>query len=93
MPLLPVGIGLIAVGVLTALQASSAWIALAAFGAIIVAARRLPLALLWTGRIPKLQAAFAYAAILPIAFIVITLVTRAPGGLGRRWGWRGCFSS
>lgn len=74
MPLLPIGYGLMVIGVLIALRVSSAWIEATVVGSIILAARRVPLSLFATGRISKQQAALLYAAILPVALIVISLV-------------------
>lgn len=51
-------------------------------GSIIIASRRVPLVLFWMGRISKQQAALLYAAVLPVALLVVSFVTG--GGF---WSW------
>lgn len=57
MPLVPIGYGLVVASALMTLQASPGWIAAVLIGAIILASRKVPLVLLWTGRISRQQAA------------------------------------
>ena len=82
MPLVPIGFGLVAAGVMLALRVSSGWIAAVVVGSIIIAGRRVPLVLFWMGRISKQQAALLYAGVLPVALLMVSIVTG-----GSFWSW------
>ena len=81
MPLVPIGFGLLITGALVALGASPGWIIVVVAGSIIIAIRRVPLVLLWTGRISKQRAALLYASVLPVAVLVVSFVTAGV------WSW------
>lgn len=74
MPLVPLGVGLMVMGALLLLDVGLEWVASVAFGSVIIAFRRVPLVLLWTGRISNHQAALLYAAILPLGLLVLVTV-------------------
>ena len=74
MPLAPLGYGLVAIGLLLALGVEPGWVAALAVGVLILAARRVPFALLWEGRISTRVAALMYSAVLPVAVLVVVAV-------------------
>ena len=73
-PLVPLGFGLVVIGLLLVFNVDLEWIVLVAVCSVIVAMRRIPLVLWWSGRISARLAAFTYAAILPVAFLALVVL-------------------